>query len=435
MSFKELFLKAEKAIFYLFVFCLPWQTRLFLFGRKDFFNEWSSGFLYLNDLLLLALLFFWLGRIFGLGQKPVFQSWRLEIILGVFWLLAATSLFWSKAMPLSVYSFLKLTECLLLFFYLKYNFNRFAKEKVFVVFLLTAVFQSVVAVGQFFSQKSLGLKWLGESPLAADFAGVAKIDFWGQKIIRAYGTLPHPNLLGVFLLVALVALLGYVFVRGLKTWMMAPLGVLFFGLVLSFSRLAILAFVISFLTWLVFGFTSQKYRRRTLGILCLFLIFGFLTYAFVGQVAQQRFAGQELLDSQAVDLRIYYAKLGWEFFKQQPFGLGLGAFVPNFISEFEQMGLPLEPWMYQPAHNIYLLIAVELGFVGLVIFGWFLAEILRRILLREKGWGILKLTSALIFFSFLFLGFWDHYFWTLQQGQLIFWGVLGIMAGRSSHEK
>jgi len=32
-----------------------------------------------------------------------------------------------------------------------------------------------------------------------------------------------------------------------------------------------------------------------------------------------------------------------------------------------------------------------------------------------------------IFAAFLFIGFFDHYFWTLQQGKLIFWLVLGML--------
>ena len=33
----------------------------------------------------------------------------------------------------------------------------------------------------------------------------------------------------------------------------------------------------------------------------------------------------------------------------------------------------------------------------------------------------------LIFIGFLFIGLFDHYFWTIQQGQLIFWLVAGLI--------
>ena len=44
-----------------------------------------------------------------------------------------------------------------------------------------------------------------------------------------------------------------------------------------------------------------------------------------------------------------------------------------------------------------------------------------RLLLLQMG-----LTSILA--GFLFIGLFDHYFWTLQQGQLVFWIVLGAIA-------
>jgi hypothetical protein len=34
--------------------------------------------------------------------------------------------------------------------------------------------------------------------------------------------------------------------------------------------------------------------------------------------------------------------------------------------------------------------------------------------------------------SFLFIGLFDHYFWTLQQGRLMFWLVLGLILVNSN---
>ena len=425
--FRNLFSKIEKLFFYLFIFCLPFQTRLFLFGRKDFFNEWSSGFLYLSDLLFFTLLCFWAWRIFWEKERPVFKDWRLEIILGVFWLLAGISIFQALETPLAVFGFLKLTELLLLFFYLKHSFCRFAGEKAFFVFLLAAVFQGALGLAQFFKQKDLGLKLLGESPLGADIPGVAKVELAGEKVIRAYGALPHPNLLGVLMFLALIFFLAYILKRGFKTWQIAPLGIIFGGLFFSFSRLAIFVFAVSFLVLFVWGLTRKVSRRRALGTLCLLAVFFFLFFGLAGEAARSRFDASQIKDSQSVDLRKHYAQIGWEMFKQRPFGVGINSFTAGFIDDFKRLGLPVENWMFQPIHNLYFLIAVETGFIGLVIFLWFLVEIFRR-LWRVKE-GLAKIVFWPVFLSFLFLGFFDHYFWTLQQGQLLFWGLLGIIAG------
>lgn len=422
---KNWVLKFEKIFLYIFVFCVPFQTRVFLIRSGDFFNEWTNWYFYLTDALIFALLFFWVLRFKNNNQKD--KKWRLKIIVVVFWLIGAASISLATNKLLSFYGFLKLTELVLLFFYLKNSFILFKKAKVFLVFLISSLLQAILGIAQFFSQKSLGLWWLGESPLAPDINGVAKIDFWGQKVIRAYGTLPHPNILGVFLMVAFLGLLVYIFKKGFKSWQIAPLGLLILGIFVSFSRLVIFASLISFIILIIWQFFKSKNKRRAVGIFLLVSFFVFVSISLLGQVAGQRLNPANILEGQAKDLRVYYLQIGWEIFKQHPWGVGVGSFVNQFIENFKTLPIQITPWMYQPVHNIFALIAVELGLVGLVVFLWFLSEVFRRILKYKDS--LIKIGALLTFLSFLFLGLFDHYFWTLQQGQLLFWGVLGIMAG------
>lgn len=433
MLLKNFFANWEKFFVYAFVFCLPWQTRLVLFERDAVFNEWQSGFLYLTDILLLAVLLLWLARIFVFKDKLDFKDFRLEIILGSFWLLGGISVFFAFDKILSFYFFAKLTELLLVFFYFKHSLKNFSAEKIFVSFLLAGVLQGVLALGQFFKQASLGLRWLGESPLASNLSGVAKIDFLGQKIIRAYGTFPHPNLLAIFLAVVLLVFVVYIFKKGFQGWQVASLGALYLGLLASFARLTIALTLAALIVIFIYEFWQRTNRKKVLGLLSLFVIFSVLAYGLAGNLVRQRFDFSQTLNSQAVDLRVYYDRIGWEVLRQNYFGVGIGNFTPVFKNNMTRLGVKLDNWMFQPIHNIYLLVAVELGFIGAVIFLWFLWEMLRRIL---KGFrGNLRILFLLIFCAFLVQGFFDHYFWTLQQGQLIFWAVLGIIAGYSDERK
>jgi len=55
-------------------------------------------------------------------------------------------------------------------------------------------------------------------------------------------------------------------------------------------------------------------------------------------------------------------------------------------------------------------------------------------LLRKFNKELKNKKNYLLFFivcAFLFLGLFDHFFWTLQQGQLMFWLILGLMASYS----
>ena len=93
-------------------------------------------------------------------------------------------------------------------------------------------------------------------------------------------------------------------------------------------------------------------------------------------------------------------------------GVGLN----NFTISMEKYGYVTAATRFlQPVHNIYLLILSETGLLGLAAF----------IYLLYKGWTLFidKVQpchlSLLILLILLFLGLFDHYFFTLQQGLLL----------------
>ena len=73
----------------------------------------------------------------------------------------------------------------------------------------------------------------------------------------------------------------------------------------------------------------------------------------------------------------------------------------------------------QPVHNIYVLVLSEAGILSLIFFGLFLYEKLKA----SRGNFLLYVSIIQI----LFLGTFDHYFFTAQQTQLLFWLVLGLI--------
>ena len=158
----------EKITFYLLVFALPFQTRKIIAQFSQPFNEWTSAYLYLTDILLLALIVFWFWR----QKENRFLknlSWRWlgektkspDLWLIVFLAVALVSLSQAGSVRLGVYHWLKLLEFALFFFYLKssvgliFNFRRLAQ-----VFIFSGIVQSVIALGQYLGQKSLGLWFL-----------------------------------------------------------------------------------------------------------------------------------------------------------------------------------------------------------------------------------------------------------------------------------
>lgn len=445
---------------------MPLQLRVIIYSFRPQFNEWTSAYFYATDILILAVLSLWLIRkIKQKGQSFFdFKSAWAEVGIFLFWLVSGASLLLSNNFWLSFYSWLKLLEFGLLFLYVKYNFHNFNLKRFWQIFAASAVFQSVVAVWQFFSQKSLGLKLLAESPLSPDISGVAKIIVNGKKIIRAYGLVPHPNILAAILILAIFGL-TYLFIKNYAsacnsrengnpdTDIVSPnagnsgfrLGagmtkkivcfsayvflfvLLSASLFFTFSRSVTLISASFLMVWLAVIYVRQKeFRRPAVSVVVLILAISFLLLVVYWPYVSASYDVIALGRSQAVSLRAFYIQTAWLLIKASPvLGIGQG----NFVWTFANLGL-FENWVYQPVHNIYFLIAAETGILGLFAFFWFLFKIIRSVYLKRKE-NKDKTTLYCFLGIILFLlaiGLFDHFLWDLQQGQLILWIMLGILA-------
>jgi O-antigen ligase len=81
----------------------------------------------------------------------------------------------------------------------------------------------------------------------------------------------------------------------------------------------------------------------------------------------------------------------------------------------------------QPVHNIFLLVLVESGLIGLIgflmfLFGPILLHKPSNLLTKSQGVGLLLII--------IFLGMVDHYFLTLPQGQRVLFLVWGLLLAR-----
>lgn len=93
-----------------------------------------------------------------------------------------------------------------------------------------------------------------------------------------------------------------------------------------------------------------------------------------------------------------------------------------------------KPWQYQYPHSVPVVLVLELGLVGaflLVSYLWLLlweacAALSRRFGQQGGRYGLCALSLLLAVLPLLLT---DHYLWTSQQGRLLFWGVLGVLAG------
>ncbi len=424
----------EKIFFYLFVFCLPWQTRKIIHTWGGEFNEWTSAYLYLTDIFIILFLFLWLWRI---RKDNFFKNLRIfQLKNHSFWLLvflffSLFTLVQARSLSFGFYSWIKLLEFVFLFFYLKQNYKEiFNFKRIAQVFVASGLFQSIIAIGQFASQKDLGLRFLTESPLGVGIDGVAKFISNDLTFIRSYGSFPHPNVLAFFLLVCLF-FVYYLWLKKEKSLMgdcfllVAHLLILF-SLFLTFSRSIVFTFFLFSFIFFILNF--RKYTKQMLGIFLLLIVFSSIFFVLARPEILDRFSVSS--KEQSVVLRGLYNDISSSIIQEYPLlGVGLG----NFVMEMREMFYLLLNWIHQPVHNVYLLIASEVGLIGLFVFLMFIYQLLRQfrnnVIKRDEQHYVL----LLITFSIIFVSLFDHFFWTLQQGQLIFWLITGLLGAGVFH--
>jgi putative inorganic carbon (HCO3(-)) transporter len=416
--------KIHEVMFYVFLFLIPIQLRV-LYSPETayiswYFNYHLGFFVYLSDLVLILCFITWF-----LLDKPK-DIWKSSILWPTlaFLALLVIPLFHVKHNLTFVwYETFKWAELFILVLYVEHTFKTRLQYLIsFTTLFIAALVQALLAIAQFHVQHGIGLNWLGEyvSPLGTP--GLATMSFGAEKIIRAYGTMPHPNVLGGFLVFGLI--LGIFLATSAKNqlWkLFVSCGTVFIslGIFLTFSRMAWLAAVITVLAYVAYYLFHAKQKNKIWLTLALTIVSCGTVFALWSSYLLNRTAN---IDPASISSRGMFNNMSMELVKQNLiFGTGQG----NYIQSLEQM-FHMEPWQYQPAHNIFLVIAVQFGLLGLGLFVKLLYETFRRVkkLRHETIAWVICFTVV----TFIIMGQVDHYFVTIQQGRLVFFLLLGFTA-------
>jgi O-antigen ligase len=273
---------------------------------------------------------------------------------------------------------------------------------------------------------SMQMVWPGVLDPVTPGASVVQLDN-GTRWLRAYGTLPHPNILGAFL-VTLLAGPALLFLTGRKPSAWAA--ILFTAgpalLIISFSRAAWVGVLAAGLVVLL-KYTLFERRRLLVLAACAVLgaaaavlplrslVFSRVNAAPSSPTENFSLIGRAWLNGQAVEL-----------IRQHPLlGIGAGTFVIN-LSQHAGTG-----YIIEPAHNLLLLISSELGLGGaLILIGLFLT-ILRGVWKARSPQAVL-LGAALV--GLAVTGLFDHSLWTLAPSRMLAALTLGLWAGQVEHD-
>jgi O-antigen ligase len=106
------------------------------------------------------------------------------------------------------------------------------------------------------------------------------------------------------------------------------------------------------------------------------------------------------------------------------FGTGIGNYT---LAVFRQINSHAPSWWYQPVHNTFLLVWVEVGLFGFLFFIALLFYLGFRKYKNKNRFNYSFAFWPLLIALIIMLNF-DHWWWSLHFGVLFFWFCLGVLA-------
>lgn len=418
--------KITKYFLLAFLFLLPWQTRyIWYYGElNNGYWEYGTFSVYGTEILLWIILslFFvqhFLHKEFLVKLKEKKSRTSLTLLFLLFSLALATVL--SKNFLVSYYFVFKLLEAMAFMTVLMFEEE---KVKYQMALWAGAVAQGVLAIVQFLTQHVWANKWLGIAGQDAFNLGPSVIEFADQRWLRAYGSFGSPNSLGIYLAVLFVlGLILYLRSESARIKILISVGQLFIlsGLLVSFSRAAWLAAVVGAVSLFIIIFFKQRqqlfdFTKQTIFALAVIIFWLAIFYP----VFTARFNLNNRLEARSISERQGQYSEAVSFVKSNLiFGIGPGAYTYALYKKYPT----LSAWQYQPIHNIYLLVLVEIGFAGVImlflLFKYLFVKIFKN-----------NLIYLPVILAIFFTGLFDHWLWSMYTGLVFWWVVWGIVYKR-----
>ena len=336
------------------------------------------------------------------------------LVLSLIW-----NLFYSKSSGAHLFGALKLLEFTFLGIYALFEFQKRDIRGFITVLSLSAVISSTLSIWQFLNQSSVGGLWyfFGERTFNISTIGISTVNL-DHLVLRPYAAFPHPNVLAFFLLTAIIFIvprISYEKRSVVKMFLILTILLSTVGLFLTFARVAILL-TIAFLLYEIYANLKSKRFAITLTV-----ILGILSIFVFSNIFRAEF----LL--RGVDFREELLFQSYEVFLSSPyFGVGIN----NFFVHQVDLVKNISPILFQPPHNIFVLALLQLGLFGWWIFPAIFFFAIRSLIkkLKAKSQELKAFYTSVLFIliAIIIVGMFDHFFLTLEQGQIVLALILGL---------
>lgn len=407
----------------LVIFLVPWQTR-WIFASAP--TEYATLSLYALDVLMIIALVLskpwqWWQTSKVQPRGSTLDSGSLVSIL----ILGGLTILIVSNPILAVY---KIVLVVLIGASTWSIYQQRTSRILHLAFIASVFLQSILGLLEFVFQYVPGSALLGMASQDPMVLGTSVVAVGGVRWLRAYGSFPHPNMYGAFLAFGLIFITDWLTTALRENNRRASwLALLIFiitclGLAVSTSRAAVLGVIFGLMVFFgrCYQLDAQLAKKVLLRVgAAVIIVLGTITMV-LPDVWATRLRGDSRLEEQSIQDRTTAYAQSWQIFKEHPlFGTGLG----NYTTTLEKMSPGRPSYWYQPVHNAYVLLFVELGLVGSLL----LAYMLRRQVV--SAWPLLRasrpILSAVIVAVFVLASV-DHYLWSLHSG-LLFWLLISYL--------
>jgi len=403
----------------LFLFILPWQT-IWIY-QESFFGDYKNQFgtlgFYVSEILLwlivlLFIILYWKQRKFSISNKfSIFRDRIFVFSVFLFIIYCLASAFWAFDFSIAWQQALRIMEMFLLFFIL--SFGLLSKKEIARWIILGSVIPIFLGLFQFIFQFTFSNKYLGLTIQPIWEAGSSVVVGEFGRLLRAYGSFAHPNIFaGYLVIVFLVSILF--FGKKEKSTLISYffIGLLMLTLFFTFSRAALLTIFFLILGFLIYSFINKNKIINQIAIFSLVLFFVLLFS--LGSVFQSRILVESVNEIQSIQERVGSVSQALNIWSEN-FWFGVGA--GNYIFALHNLNPNFAGWLYQPVHNVCLLMLAELGLVGILLFIFliitFFVFLSSRLSKKDFFWLIYAI------FCLIILLFLDHYLWSFYIGLLL----------------
>lgn len=345
----------EKLLWFVLFASIPLDFDIHL-SYREYVGTFNGILLNLTDLSLLFLFLFWLYRRI-INKKSIPFSLSLMMPAIAFFLVHFTSLIHAQDVSLSLFSIVQMAKILLLFCFIIHTMEDETLLSLAWKFLVIClILESIICLLQFVTK--------------TNFTTTMKIaENYGEEVFRVGGTTGSPNVtasyLGSLLVIPIISFFVMKKKLKFKVFVFLSIGLGVCAFVLTQTRGAWINFCIGLFLFFIF---NRSIRHRGSIVLGFFAIFGVFVCIFHRVIFERFSEGWETLL-----YRLELTKTAFLMIKTHPlFGIGANNYA-LVMSDYVPYFLTQERWV---VHNRYLLIASELGILGLLCFLYFLGSAL-----------------------------------------------------------